>query len=522
MNVWDIVGSRSLGHLLEERVERYPDRTYLVSEDREGNVSELTYAQFDEQVNRVANGLRGMGIGKDDKVTIHLLNCPEFIVTWFALAKLGAVMVPANVMNTPPEMRHVLQRSESVAVVTEPAFLKIYETILPEIPAVRHLVLARTAESHPDAVLYSELLDSPSESPGLAATSDDIAELLFTSGTTADPKAVMLTHANLIRMGERISRGYAIAHDERCLTALPVFHVNGQGTFLYSMAVGAAAIMLPMFSATAYWDQLRRHRATLTSIVAMQARTLLAQPPADNDGEHDLRRVLYAINIPTEEKEAFEQRFGVHFLNVYGLTEACTAITMTPVYGPQKWPSVGRPAFDRQVRIVDDEGNDVPLGTPGEIIVHGIPGRTIMLGYYQQPEETAKAIQDGWLRTGDNGFADEDGYIYFFDRKKDVIKRAGENISATEVELVLNEHPGVAESAVIAVPDDIRDEAVKAFVVPVSADAVTEEDLLEHCRERLAKFKVPSFIEFREALPKTSVGKIEKKLLRAEEAERGA
>jgi crotonobetaine/carnitine-CoA ligase len=252
----------------------------------------------------------------------------------------------------------------------------------------------------------------------------------------------------------------------------------------------------------------------------MQVRTLLAQPPSEEDANHELRRVFYAINVSDEEKQNFEQRFNLELINGYGLSEALTIVTMTPVFGPKRWPSIGLPQQDREVKIVDGEGQEVPRGHVGEIAVRGVPGTTIMKGYYKNPEATAETIKDGWLHTEDNGYMDEAGYVYFVDRKKDMIKRSGENVSASEVENVLSNHPNIVEVGVLGVPDPIRDEAVKAFIVLDEPDTLTEEDITDYCKDRLANFKVPTIIEFRESLPKTSVGKVEKKTLRAEEMEK--
>jgi crotonobetaine/carnitine-CoA ligase len=345
--------------------------------------------------------------------------------------------------------------------------------------------------------------------------------MLFTSGTTAAPKGVLLTHANWLWSGERATHMLMTDPTDRFLTVLPAFHVNAQSTtLLAALTVGARAIFVEEYHATQYWGQVRRHGATRISLVAMLVRTLLAQPATYEDRDHALRTVIYSINIPTEEKERFETRFGVRLQNAYGLTEAMTTVAIAPLYGPRRWPSIGRPAIDREVRIVDEEGQAVPMGETGEILVKGIPGRTLMKGYYKDGTATEAALEGGWLHTGDNGRFDEKGYLYFVDRKKDVIKRGGENVSATEVESVLAEHPGIAAAAVIGIPDAIRDEAVMAFVVPEQGCALTAEQVAAYCSQRLARFKVPTIIEFRDELPQTSIGKVEKKRLRAEVAER--
>jgi carnitine-CoA ligase len=246
----------------------------------------------------------------------------------------------------------------------------------------------------------------------------------------------------------------------------------------------------------------------------MQLRTILAQPPAESDRDHRLRRLFFAINVTDAEKEAFEQRFGITLINGYGLSEAMTLLTCSPVVGPRRWPSIGLPSAGRRVLLIGDDGREVPVGEVGEIVAEGTPGRDLMLGYYEDDDATAAALRGGRLHTGDNAYADSDGYLYFFDRKKDMIKRAGENVSAIEVEAVLIDHPKVAEVAVIGVPDAIRDEAVAAVVVPIEPDAVSADELIEHCRGRLSRFKVPTVISFAEELPKTSIGKIRKDELR--------
>lgn len=520
MPVVDLIGDRTLRDLLEERAATRGDATFLIFEDKHGAVEELSYREFNHRVDRTASALHGLGIRKGDKVTVHLPNCVEFMLAWFGLGKLGCVMVPSNVANTAPEMVHVLNHSDSVALITSPEFMPMFRGVLPQCPGVHHLLLARTRENEPGGLNFGELLrTAPPVPPATELHAEDELEMIFTSGTTSRPKGVLLTHANALRSGERVCKQVYLRPEDRCLTALPAFHVNAQSlTILGALTAGATVILLEAYSATKYWQQVRRHEATTISLVPALLRTIAAQPPQPTDREHRVRVAFFAINVTDPEKEEFERRFGVELLNGYGLSEAMTIVTMAPMYGMRRWPSIGLPACDRLVRIVDDHGNDVSPGQVGEIIVHGIPGRTLMKGYYKDPQATAQALRDGWLYTGDNGYIDERGYVYFFDRKKDVIKRAGENVSASEVERVLLEHAGILEAAVIGVPDPVRDEAVKAFVVLREGHTLTPEQIIEHCSARLARFKVPSFVEIRTSLPKTSIGKIEKKVLRGEVA----
>jgi crotonobetaine/carnitine-CoA ligase len=518
----DLIGNRTLRDLLEEKVALCPDRELLVFEDRDGGIERYTYREFDTRVNQLANGLLAEGMKREEKVVVHLPNSPAFLLTWFALAKIGAVMVPTNTANTAAEMEYVLNFSDATTIVTEPPFMGMFDQALPRCPGIRRIFLARAREVPAEARSWDDLWQGqPATLPPIALDNEATAEILFTSGTTAQPKGVMLTHANCLWSGERASKHVRLAPGERNLTALPCFHVNAQSiSILSTLTVGATVILIELYSASKFWDQVRRHRANMLSLVPALMRTIAAQPARDSDTDHAVRVSFYAINCTDKEKADFEQRFGIKLLNGYGLTEAMTIVTIAPIDGNRKWPSIGLPTLDRQIKIVDDQDREMPRRQVGELIVKGVPGRTITKGYYKNPEATAATVKDGWLHTGDNAWMDEAGYVYFFDRKKDVIKRGAENVSASEVEGVLMEHAGVLECAVIGVPDPIKDEAVKAFVVPRPGMALSVDEIVAHCAGRLARFKVPQLVEIRDALPKTSIGKIEKKLLRQQEQSR--
>ncbi|TDB86911.1 ATP-dependent acyl-CoA ligase [Actinomadura sp. KC216] len=513
----DLIGNRTLADLLTERAGRHPDRACLVIEDRTGAVTDYTYRETLDAVRRTAGGFAGLGIGRGDAVVIQLRNSAEFVFAWFGLAWLGAVMVPSNVANTAAELAYLIERSEAVGVLTEPAYLPRFSEVLAGAPKVEHRIVARGDGTPHGFVPFADVASGPPAAPAEGVCSEDVVEMLFTSGTTARPKAVMITHANCLWGGERVARGAALHGGERLLTALPLFHINAQEiTVLAALTVGGAAVLLEEYHAGAFWPRVRHHGATSVSLVAMQVRTMLAQPPSPDDAAHRVHRAIYAINVTDREKDEFERRFGVDLINGYGLSEGGTVVTMSPVFGDRRWPSIGLPNFDRRIRIVDGDGRDLPAGAVGEILVSGVPGRTLMKGYFKDPEATAATVRDGWLHTGDHGYLDEQGYVYFFDRKKDVIKRAGENVSASEVEFALLAHPSIAEAAVVAGHDPVRDEEVVAFVVPASGEPPpTRDEITEHCRTRLATFKVPTRIHVVPGLPKTSIGKVEKKVLRA-------
>jgi carnitine-CoA ligase len=509
---FDHVGRRAVPSLLAERVAADPDRVALVFEDGGGEVLELTYAALAEQVARVASGLVALGVGAGDRVALCMPSRPEFVLTFFALARIGAIGVPCNTASSAREMSHVIGLTESRVLVAAAGLGGLVEELRGADLGLEQVVSA--GEDGVADLPFSDLLRHEPLEVEAEPDSEAPLEIIFTSGTTAAPKGVVLTHANWLWSGERASHTYRLDDRDRLLTALPLFHVNAQSfTLLSALSVGALAIFLEAYSASRFLDQVRRHRATQTNLVATLVRTLLAQPERPDDAEHQLRRVGYAINISDAEKEAFERRFGVELLNGYGLSEAMTEVTVAPVYGERRWPSIGRPTLGREVRI-DHPSGEAAAGEIGEILVKGVPGRTIMQGYYRDPEATAATIVDGWLHTGDNGYFDADGFLYFYDRAKDVIKRGGENVSATEVETTLTGHPAVALAAVIGIPDPIRDEAVMAFVVPEPGAEPGEEELRQHCAEQLARFKVPTVIRLVDSLPTTSIGKVEKKTLR--------
>jgi crotonobetaine/carnitine-CoA ligase len=514
----DYLGDRSLTDLLEERVQAHGERVFLIFEDRHQVRSEFTYAGFHARVKSFAQGLATNGIGPGDFVVVHLTNSPEFLIAWLSLARLGAVLIPSNVSNTVAELEHILTLTGARLVITEPRLLDTVEEAIAAGMTKAQVVVARGRIDGRTA--FDDLLAAEGEPPRPAVGGNDLAELIFTSGTTRKPKGVMLTHANCIRAGLHAVHCLWLDEGERCLTALPLFHVNAQAmSVLAAMTVAGTVVLLEEFRASKFWSQVRAHEATQTCLVAMQLRTVLAQPSQSDERDHRVRRLFFAINVTDTEKEAFEARFGVTLINGYGCSEAMTLLACSPVVGPRRWPSVGLPAAGRRLLLLDDDGNEVPIGEVGEVVAEGVPGRDFMLGYYRDDEATAATLREGRLHTGDNAYADESGYLYFFDRKKDMIKRAGENVSATEVEAALLEHPMVLEVAVVGVFDAIRDEAVAAAIVTVQAGALTVDEVTEHCRARLSRFKIPTLVTFVEELPKTSIGKVRKDVLRKQFAD---
>jgi crotonobetaine/carnitine-CoA ligase len=422
-------------------------------------------------------------------------------------------------------MEYYVDFSDSVAVVTEPTFMPMFSAILPKCPKVTKVLLARTApiypnsELYPDALIIADLLrDTPVELPPTRVDIEDDLMMLFTSGTTARPKAVQLTHANAIFAGIFGAQAWKVVPEDRHFIVLPLFHVNGQFiSVMPTLTAGATLVMAEQFSATKYMEQARRHRTTTSSLVAATVNMILNQPRSELDAHNNFRIIMYAIAIPDEKWVEFETRFNVRLCDLWGMTETMAATTVNPIDGELKRNCIGMARLGNAIKVVDEKGNEVPPGTMGEIVVEGIKGRTLMKGYYKNPEATNETIRDSWLYTGDNAYMDEDGYFHFVDRKKDMIKRGGENVAAIEVEFVIGLHPKVQEVSIIGVPDPVRDEAIVAVVVLQAGETCEPQEIINWCAGKLAKFKVPSFVKFRTSLPKTSIGKVQKNILRKEE-----
>jgi crotonobetaine/carnitine-CoA ligase len=344
--------------------------------------------------------------------------------------------------------------------------------------------------------------------------------ILYTSGTTSRPKGCLITHANYVHAGEAVAQHAGIRPEDRNLVVLPFFHGNAQYySTMSALVTGATLIVTDRFSASRFWDVAARHQASIASLFAAPIRMLLAQPDTHVPA-HRPRLAFFAQNVTPAQLEEWQRRFGVPLLQIYGMTEQLGWPMANPLHGRHDNMTIGRPTLAFRCRVVDGAGADVARGAPGQLLVYGVPGVSLMGGYYKNPAATAEAMRDGWLWTGDNVREREDGLFEFVDRAKDMIKRAGENVAASEVEAVLKDHPAVFDAAVIGVPDPMRDEAIKACVVLREGQSATAEELIAWCAARLAKFRVPDLVELRSDLPRTSVGKIQKHLLRAEH-ERG-
>ena len=500
-----IAGTRTLGNALEDKTRRFPDRTFLIFEDAIGSTARWTWREFDALVNRAAHLLLARGLRPRDKFNLHLGNCPEFLLFWMAAAKTGTVVVPTNPVSSAEEMAYILAHSEARLAVTEAQYAAAVHAVAARCPALGGVLEARPLEP-----LLAEL---PSTAPDIAVTSLDEISMQYTSGTTSKPKGVLLTHANYIFGGEAMSKSMRVGPTDRHLIVLPLFHAGAQlHAFLPMLLAGGSVALMERFSATRFVEQAIRHEATLAALFAAPIRMLLAQPPSPREGQTRLRAVSYAQNVTPQQFEEWHERFGAALLQIWGMTETMSLPLMQPLDLPRKPLSMGMPVLGYECKVVDPDGKEVAPGTVGELVVTGVPGVSLMKGYFKNEQATAETLRDGWLWSGDQAYMDDDGCFFFVDRKKDMIKRAGENVSASEVEETLKQHAAVFDAAVVAVPDPVRDQAIKAFVIVKDGGATTAAELIAWCRERLSPFKVPEIVEFRDVFPRTSVGKIQKHL----------
>lgn len=510
---------RNLRKLLEMKVRQHSDKPFIIFVDAAGQEEILTYQQFDEKVNRLANWLLSRGVTKGDCVLTHLPNSPGFLIASHACTKIGAIFIPSITFDVAEDLEYKLNFSGAKMVITDGHYYPEFAKCLQSCPSVVDVLIYRSPKPIEGTHTWHQALDSSSpELAPIEIDTMDTAQMMFTSGTTARPKGVIHTHANMLWIGEILSRSFAVRPDDRYLLVLPLFHVNAQCISWYPcLTAGASIVLCERFSASAFSALALKYQTTLCSLVAATVRMILAQPSNPLDGELKMWRCPYAIGITDEEWDTFESRFNTTLVDLYGLTETLAPCTVMPIWGEYRRGSVGMPNFGMEVKIVDDGRNKVPVGEVGEIAIKGEPGISLFKEYYNNPEATAKELVDSWFFSGDYGRIDEDGYVYFIDRKKDVIQRGGENISAAEVERVLAKHPGIEECTVISVPDPVRDEAVLAVVRCKEGIEIDDENIIEFCRPRMAKFKIPSFVLIMdEEFPKTSIGKIKKNELRAD------
>ncbi|MBX9588029.1 MAG: AMP-binding protein [Hyphomonadaceae bacterium] len=509
----------TIGSLLSDRASSEGNRPFARCDS-----DVLTYATAGAQAARVAGALCELGVERGDRVCVMLPNGVELFQTWFGIQHLGAVAVPINTAYRGDLLTHVLNDSGAALLVIDAELLDRVAFVQGDLKHLTRVVVASSLSAFPgvgetrfDNVAFAHLINGPSLS--LADVDDrDPAAILYTSGTTGPSKGAVLCHRGLLLMADNHRRQCDIGRETVCYTSLPLFHaialvLSSHG----ALSAGASVVVGKRFSASRFWSEIRQSQAEYASITGSIAQILFKQAPNAEDREHRLRTV-YAVPAPAAIHSQFEDRFGVTFIEAYGATDG-QVVAYTP-RGMRRPGSCGKVIEGFELKVVDDFDEPIGPGKVGEIVYRGKAPYMMALGYHNNPAATAEAHRNSWFHSGDLGYLDEEGFLHFVDRKKDSLRRRGENVSSYDVEKVFNDHPAVFESAAVAVPSDLDEDEIKIVLV-LRPDARAEPaDMIKWCEPRLAYFMVPRYVEFVEELPKTPNGKVLKYQLRKTGVER--
>ncbi|MDB5986508.1 MAG: putative fatty-acid--CoA ligase [Nevskia sp.] len=515
---WSAGDQDSINAALARAVAAWPDRVFVDIDGRE-----VSYAEFDRESNRVAHGLAELGVKAGHTVTTILDNNLDALLVWFSINKLGAISVPVNTAYKGEFLRHQLADARSAVVVAEADYAERVAGVATGLPELKALLYRDAA---PATALQHKLvapLDAHRHSntgpTGHQVKPGDLAMLIYTAGTTGPSKGCMVSHNYAINLARQIIAASGRTQDDVQWTALPLFHMNATSTtILASMLKGGKAVVYKRFSVSNFWPEIERTGATIVSLLGSMIPLLVEAQ--DNEAAKrcfNQLRVVLGTPFPQPLQEKWKARFGSEILgaNSFGITEA-SVVTTLPCGVQAKPNSSGVRSPDFDVRIVDDEDRELPPDTPGEVIVRPLKPHVMFEGYWNRPADTLKIMRNLWLHTGDIGKFDADGFFYFIDRKKDYMRRRGENISSYEMETTFRAHPAIEDLAVHAVLSDLTEDDVKVTAVLKADVALTEEELCRWAIDRLPYFAVPRYIEFRRELPRNPVGRILKYQLRDE------
>lgn len=514
-NGWMFGGEESLTALLNRSVDAYADRPFL---DFSG--VGYTYGDVQRESARIARGLRELGVHSGDTVSSLVDNGPDAVLLMFAVHKLGGIYVPINTAFKGEYLRHQLADCGARVVVTESHYAQRVFAIADGVPDLE-VLLYRGDRPDGDTRLRLETLDScrldGTDDPSASVRPDDLGMIIYTGGTTGPSKGCALSHAYVVRMGNTSVYIPQRSPDELNWNPAPLFHLNAISTVVSTMVLGSSASIAPRFSVSQFWQEIERTGAGVVNLLGTMIPLIADMDDTEQMArcKGQIRAVLGAPFTPRTE-QIWRERFGVELVGnpFYGLSE-CAPVS-TSALADNKPGTCGRIVDDLDVRIFDDADRELPAGDVGEIVCRPLRPNAMFQGYWRRPEATLSVIKDLWFHTGDLGKFDEDGWLYFVDRKKDYLRRGGENVSSVEMEISLMQHPDVVEVAVHAVPSELSEDDVKATVVLRSDATVSEEELCRWSVDRVPYFAVPRYIEFRTELPKNGVGRILKYQLRDE------
>jgi long-chain acyl-CoA synthetase len=497
---------------LQRAAQTRPAGTSTICRDRR-----RTWRETEDRIARIAGGLRARGLNKGDRAAILALNSDRYFEYLFAVPAAGGVTVPLNIRLAAPEIAYILEDSGVSVLFVDAAFAPVLAQLAGRMGTVRDIVYLDDDAPPAGMTAFEDLLDAQAVSEVIAAD-DDIAGIFYTGGTTGQAKGVLLSHRNLVSNAANIVVAVGYDRDSIYLHAAPMFHAADNASTLAVTMLGGTHVFIPRFDPALVAATIAAERITNTLLVPTMINALVNFPGLAAHDLASLKMVPFGASPMPDAvlQRAIETLPGCRFLHVYGMTEAAplvTALDPRDALAPGRSRSCGKPVLLTEVRIADAEDNEVPRGTVGEVQVRG---PNVMLGYWNKPDETRAALRGGWYHSGDGGYMDEDGCVYIVDRLKDMIISGGENIYSAEVESAISTLDGVAEVAVVAIPDERWGEAVHAIVVPRAGRVVTEEQVIVHCRGLIAHFKCPRSVDIRDMpLPLSGAGKVLKTELRA-------
>ncbi|HEX6776977.1 MAG TPA: long-chain fatty acid--CoA ligase [Ktedonobacterales bacterium] len=507
-----------LGELVARAAAQDPNKTAILFKDQQ-----MTYGELNAKVNKVANGLKQLGVKQGDRVALYIHNLPQFVEAFYGAQVVGATVIPMNVMYKAGEIQYIINDAGVKAIITLAPFYPNVQSIRDQAPSLEQAIVL-AADQAPGATLWHQAFAGQSDQATPAAgNEDDVAVILYTSGTTGKPKGAMLTHRNLIgnvQQCDQIER-LKVSADDIVWLGLPMFHSYALSVGMNSCVChGATMDIMERFDPTASLEMFQKDTV---SIVLAAPPMYIAWVNHPNVSSYDLSSIRVASSgaaaLPVAVLEKFHHLTGVEIMEGYGLTETSPVAT-TNAAGPVTKPgSIGPAIPQMEIKIVDDNDNEVPVGEAGELVCRGL---NVMKGYFNKPEANEEAFRNDWFHTGDIAKVDEDGYYYIVDRKKDMILVSGFNVYPREVEEVLYRHPKIADAAVVATPDEYQGESVLAFVVLHQGQEATEQEIIDYCRNTIANFKCPRRVEFRTELPKNMTGKVLRRELRDEAARMAA
>ncbi|MFP5109460.1 ATP-dependent acyl-CoA ligase [Neobacillus sp. C211] len=504
---------QNIREVVERAAQFFGDKTFLYFMNEEVSFSEL-----DKISGKAANAFKKLGISKGDKVALFLPNCTEFFFVWIGLSKLGAVMVPINTFFKEKETTFVINNSDSKMVITDSKSLEMILNIRGNCELVENVMVIDQGPSTNVLSFYKLIQMEDSHIDQVELSPDDDAAILYTSGTTGNPKGCVVPNSYYILNAKLWLEHQEFTSEDRFLTPLPFFHMNPQIlTTMGALTIGASVILLDRFHPGTWWEDVVRYEATQFHYLGVMPAILSSLPHSPLENGHKARLCLGA-GISYKFHEAFENRFGLQTIEVFGMTE--TGLNMaTPIRGERKLGtgSMGKVLPGIQAKIVDEFDQEVPIGTAGELVLKEElrpEGSSMMKYYYKNEAATKEAWRNGWFHTGDIARQDEEGFFYFVDRKKDIIRRSGENISSMEIEDCVRAHPQVVDAAAVPFPDPLREQEVRVCIILNPNETVSEEEIVNWCSERLAYFKVPRYIEFVSKFPKTASQKVQKSVLK--------